>query len=202
MSSEARTKTLGQVIDEIIGALKQLDASSRAVAIRAACEQLVVETPAVAPGGTGTVVITPPAPVGAGASQPPAGPAAARVKDIRTLTAEKQPASAVEMAAVVAHYLQALAPEGERKDTIATADLDKYFRQADFPLQKRLEQVLPNAKGAGYFDSAARAAYRLNPVGYNLVVHTLPRQAPGALAKRPRVSAGKRPQRHKNARRA
>jgi hypothetical protein len=191
VTSDSKAKSFGQAIDEIIAALQGLEPASRAVAIRAACAQVGVEVPA-ASGQSGAA---------ASGEQPrhdTAGEVAqssaegSRVPDIRTLRADKQPTSAVEMAALVAHYLESLAPDSERKNTVTTADLDKYFRQADFPLQKRLEQVLPNAKAAGYFDSAARAAYRLNPVGYNLVVHTLPRGTSTGSTRKPRVPAGRK----------
>jgi hypothetical protein len=41
---------------------------------------------------------------------------------------------------------------------------------------------LPNAEGAGYFDSLGGGEYRLNAIGYNLVNHSMPRgavQSPG-----------------------
>ncbi len=78
------------------------------------------------------------------------------------------------MACLVAFYLKELAPDGERKDTISSADLDKYFKQAQFKLPERIAQVLPDAKASGYFDSAARGEYKLNAVGYNLIAHSLP----------------------------
>jgi len=200
MSSDAKSKTLGQAIDEIIGALRGLETSSRAVAIRAACEQLGVEPPVISSfAGRPTAPLVSP---GTAPDQTSAPHVPSRVPDIRAFKAEKQPVSAVEMAAVVAHYLQGLAPEGEQKNTVTAADLNKYFRQADFPLPKRLEQLLPDAKAAGYFDSAARGAYRLNPVGYNLVVHTLPRQAASSSARRPRVPVAKRQRGRKRSRRA
>jgi len=99
--------------------------------------------------------------------------------DIRSLRIAKNPKSAREMACVVAFYLQELAPEGERKDSITAADLEKYFKQAQFKLPEKISQVLPDAKGSGYFDSASRGAYKLNAVGYNLVAHKLPASAAG-----------------------
>jgi hypothetical protein len=79
------------------------------------------------------------------------------------------------MAAVVAYYLSEIAPSHERKDAINASDLQKYFKQAGFKLPKSIPQALPNAAAAGYFDSTGSGLYRLNPVGYNLVVHGLPR---------------------------
>ena len=61
------------------------------------------------------------------------------------------------------------------KDEINAADLERYFKQASFKLPKSIKQALPNAAAAGYFDGAGGGRYRLNPVGYNLVVHGLPR---------------------------
>lgn len=99
----------------------------------------------------------------------------ARQASIRDLKEEKQPESLSQMAALVAYYLSELAPENERKDEISAADLEKYFKQAGFKLPKAIKQTLPNAAAAGYFDGAGGGRYRLNPVGYNLVVHGLPR---------------------------
>lgn len=79
------------------------------------------------------------------------------------------------MACIVAYYLQNIVPAEERKESIAAEDVDKYFRQASYPLPKAKRQLLINAKSSGYFDSAGRGAYKLNAVGYNLVAHSLPR---------------------------
>ncbi|RKZ36142.1 MAG: hypothetical protein DRQ49_18405 [Gammaproteobacteria bacterium] len=95
--------------------------------------------------------------------------------DIRSLSDQKQPNSDMEMAAIVAYYLSEVAPEDERKDSIVTKDIKKYFKQAGYPLPGGPQFTLPNAKAAGYFESAGHGKYKLNPVGYNLVVHGLPR---------------------------
>lgn len=78
------------------------------------------------------------------------------------------------MAAVVAYYLKELAPEGERRETIKTEDLEKYFKQARYELPKEIDQVLGASKRAGYLEAASRGEYRLTRVGYNLVTHRLP----------------------------
>lgn len=98
-----------------------------------------------------------------------------RQASIRDLKEEKQPESLNQMAALIAYYLSELAPESERKDEINATDLEKYFKQASFKLPKSIQQTLPNASAAGYFDGTGGGRYRLNPVGYNLVVHGLPR---------------------------
>ena len=99
------------------------------------------------------------------------------VTDIRSLKEEKQPRSANEMAALVAYYLSELAPSGERSETVNTAALRRYFKMAGFRLPSQPRQTLPNATAAGYLENAGRGEYRLNPVGYNLVVHGLPRES-------------------------
>jgi hypothetical protein len=104
---------------------------------------------------------------------PPIG--AMPVTDIRTLTAEKQPRSANEMAALVAYYVSELAAANEHSETVDPQIIRKYFKMAGFPLPSALRNVLPNASAAGYLENVGRGAYRLNPVGYNLVVHRLPR---------------------------
>tara|TARA_R110002072_G_scaffold57508_1_gene147812 strand:- start:857 stop:1105 length:249 start_codon:yes stop_codon:yes gene_type:complete len=81
------------------------------------------------------------------------------------------------MACIVAYYLDSLAGADEKSPTISAKDLQKYFKQAGHKLPKRIDQLLVDAKAAGYFDSVGRAQYKLNPVGHNLVVHTLPRTA-------------------------
>ena len=90
------------------------------------------------------------------------------------------------MAALVAYYLSELAPEGEQKDEINSSDLEKYFKQAGFKLPRSIYQTLPNAAAAGYFDGTGGGKYRLNPVGYNLVVHGLPRGSESKKLSRPK----------------
>jgi hypothetical protein len=95
--------------------------------------------------------------------------------DIRQLKELKQPKSASEMAAVVAFYLSEAAQPAERKEIVETADMIKYFKQARFNLLGNPNMTLVHAKNAGYFDAVGNGQYRLNPVGYNLVAHNLPR---------------------------
>jgi hypothetical protein len=89
--------------------------------------------------------------------------------------------TAIEMACIVGYFLQNVAQSDERKTAIKGEDVDKYFRQAGYPLPKAKGQLLVDAKSSGYFDSAGVGAYKLNAVGYNLVAHSLPR---GAKAKK------------------
>lgn len=162
-------KTLGQVIDEILTALRPLDENDRSIAVQAACEHLKISGP-LASQVDNTLR-------GGDSSSETSNVEAASgsVVDIRTLKEDKQPKTDTEMACIVGYYLDAIALPALRKPEINSADIEKYFKQAKYPLPKRKEQVLVNAKASGYFDSAGHGKYRLNPVGHNLVVHTLPR---------------------------
>lgn len=117
-----------------------------------------------------------------------------RRASIRDLKEEKQPESSNQMAALVAYYLSEIADESERKESVNTADLERYFKQAGFKLPKSLPQTLSNATAAGYFDPTGSGLYKLNAVGYNLVAHALPRSRSVVLAptrKRPKKQAKK-----------
>lgn len=93
------------------------------------------------------------------------------VANIRSLKEEKSPRSANEMAALVAYYLAELAPE--RKQSINADDIKKYFLEARYELPNSTSQLLINAKNSGYLESAGTGQYKLNSVGYNLVMHKL-----------------------------
>ncbi len=96
------------------------------------------------------------------------------------------------MAVLVAYYLAEAPPEGSRRDFITAADLNNYFKQAGHKVPQDAGQTLRNAKHAGYLDSRGRAQFALNPVGYNLAVHGLPRSEPSRpSAKRARGPATK-----------
>jgi hypothetical protein len=101
---------------------------------------------------------------------------------IKVLKERKKPRSANEMAALVAYFLAA-APKGERKDRITAKDIETYFKIAEFPLTKT-QFTLPNAKAAGYLDAVGNGEYKLNAVGHNLVVHSMPRAADGKVDSR------------------
>jgi hypothetical protein len=96
-----------------------------------------------------------------------------QVHDIRSLKEAKNPKSANEMAALVAYYVSEIASEGERRNAITKADIEKYFKSAPFRLPADANFTLVNAKNAGYLDSIGGGQYKLNPVGYNLVAHRM-----------------------------
>ncbi len=99
------------------------------------------------------------------------------IVDIRTLTAEKQPRSANEMVALIAYYLSELASQPEASPTVNVETIRKYFKMAAFPMPRVPKAALTNATAAGYLENVSRGEYRLNPVGYNLIVHGLPRSS-------------------------
>ncbi len=94
---------------------------------------------------------------------------------IEEFKAQKQPRSANEMAALIAFYLENIAPATERKKTVNQKDMETYFKIASFTLPKQVRMTLQNAKNAGYFDLVGVGEYKLNAVGYNLVAHSMPR---------------------------
>jgi hypothetical protein len=110
----------------------------------------------------------PPGAPGGGAPQPTA-------IHIKSLKDQKKPHSASEMAALVAYYMANVAPEKDRKDRINTKLVETYFKIAEFPLPKKTQFTLPNAKAAGYLDAVGNGEYKLNAVGHNLIVHGMPR---------------------------
>jgi hypothetical protein len=158
-------------IQKVISALESLDGEGQSRVIAYVLQRLGV----AAPGGPGSTRVDPQllAPIPQEAASP--GPSATGVMDIRTFTAQKQPSSANEMAAVVGYYLAEVAPLADRKAEIAGADIEKYFKQAPFRLPAAARHTLTNAKNAGYLDPGTeRGTFKLNPVGHNLVAHGMP----------------------------
>lgn len=172
--------TLGQAIDQILNALGPLDDGARLTALTAACMQLQITMCDLRPSALSSGTPTPPPPAPPVEATHVAAPVSATPPqqvapiDIRTFKDQKKPTSARQMACVVAFYLKELAPLPDRKESINTADLEKYFKQGGYKLPAKMPQVLIDAKGAGYFDTPARGEYKLNAVGYNLVAHNLP----------------------------
>jgi hypothetical protein len=155
-----------QAMSVILGALNGLDGESIQRVLDYVLGRLSVNRPISSSRG---ITLAPTPPTIATAEGPK------RQTSIRDLREEKQPESLNQMAALVAYYLSELASPSEFKEEINAADLSKYFKQAGFKLPKSVHQTLHNAASAGYFDSAGSGRYRLNPVGYNLIVHGLPR---------------------------
>ncbi len=160
-----------QAIQKLISALEPLDQDARARVIDYVFRRLSLGS---RQGGHGLefLTLTPAAAAGSAASSGSSAPA---MNDVRSLKEAKAPQTANEMAAVAAYYLSEVAPSAERKAEIEASDIKKLFKQADFPMPGKATMTLVNAKNAGYLDPGSdRGTYRLNPVGYNLVVHKLP----------------------------
>jgi hypothetical protein len=182
MSSEQRRPDLDApspelvALNAVVTALKSLRDDARQRVINAALMLLgaaPLSTPPVqqtSEQGAGESAASQPAAesLTGSAERPP-------ITDIRSLKDEKKPRTAVEMATLTAYYLSEVAPKEERKATIESEDIRNYFRLAQFRLPSQPpHQTLKYAKYAGYLDAAGRGSYKLNPVGYNLVVHGLP----------------------------
>jgi hypothetical protein len=156
-------------ISSIIDLLKPLDQTERSRVLEYVLKRL--EMGAVSSTQTASTNIT-------GIAEPSAS-GTFGVTDIRSLTAQKQPRSANEMVALIAYYLSELAPDVERSTTVNVETIRKYFKMAAFPMPRVPKNALTNATAAGYPENVSRGEYRLNPVGYNLVVHGLPRSGKG-----------------------
>lgn len=177
--------TIGSALDKVLEALAPLDERGRRTVLDAVISQLDIEPPRYGDTGQGAKRATEAVATGA---HPAATPAPARHEttasaaprptathiDILAFKEEKKPSTNQQMACVVAYYLSELVAEEERRDAIANEDIEKYFKQARFPLPKRIAQLLPDAKAAGYFELVERGKYKLSRVGYNLVAHRLP----------------------------
>jgi hypothetical protein len=180
MSSDSGDSEI-RAIEQVIGALEPLDEDARERVLEYAFKRLGIDgidKPLAQPAPT------------ASPAAPPSPPSMAP-SDIRALREEKKPKSANEMAAVVGYYLAEVAPAAERKREIGTPDIEKYFKQAQQKLPEAPGKTLPNAMAAGYFDSAGRGLYSLNPVGFNLVTHGLPRDSSSSPSPRRRRTKSK-----------
>jgi hypothetical protein len=182
-NSEIKTEI--QALETVLSALAPLDEGTRGRVLSYVQQRFGVATAEQPAAGRSPGARPESAP-----SEEPAG--REEVSDIRTLKDRKQPKSAVEMAVLVAYYLSEVAKPDERKSTIGTADITKYFKQGDYPLPSQPRVILHRAKNAGYLDPSDRAQYKLNPVGHNLVAHSLPRSgAKGATTRRRAVASAK-----------
>ncbi len=108
-----------------------------------------------------------------------------KIRDIRSFVAEKDPKTDSQFAAVVAYYYAFEAPEGQKKDSIASTDLQDACRQAGRERLTKPIMTLHNAANAGLLDKAGEpGSFKLNTVGENLVAMTLPEKGTGKLPMR------------------
>lgn len=172
--------TIGQAIDQLLAALTPLEKREQQTVISTVCSFLALDSHASSASGTNSATLPQPdhSSIASSSSEKSRSPTHMRHGvDIRTLKEEKQPDSARQMACIVAYYLSELSPEDERKQTITTADIERYFKQANYKLPTKLEQLLIDCKGSGYFEAVARGEYKLTRVGYNLVTHSMPKSS-------------------------
>lgn len=159
-----------EAIGTVLKALEPLEPKPRQSVLGYVIRRLGIQTQD--PGESPPAGDTPPPPPG----EPPHAPDEQTTQvHIKDLVKEKQPRSAIEMATLVGYYLSHKVPQRERKQKITTKDLETYFKIADFKLPTKPQFMLPNTKNAGYLDAVGNGEYKLNPVGYNLVVHSMPK---------------------------
>jgi hypothetical protein len=155
----------------LVEQLEPLDAAARVRALKYLVDRLEIQIANVRPPEDDNKDVNP------DAKPQPFGNKPLALTDLRSLVAEKQPASAIEMAVLTAYYLKEVASAEGQKDAITVADIERYFKQGGYPLPKVVRFALTNAKDAGYFESAGRGLYKLTPVGYNLAAHKMPTRA-------------------------
>jgi hypothetical protein len=168
--------TLGQAIDQVLKALSLFEQPDQQTILGAVCNHLKIT---LLGQQQSAPFQPPPPPLGVGRTTPPPLPSGShfsdgRPLDIKTLKERKKPASAKQMACLIAYYLSDVAPAHERRDFVTHEDIEKYFKQAGYPQTNKMEQVLVDAKRSGYFESSVRGQYKLNPVGHNLVAYKMP----------------------------
>lgn len=171
-----------EAIRTVLSALEPLDAAARESVLDYVCKRLNIQRAAPLSLST-TPQINPPS-----IAATPVHPAASQQVHIKDFKEEKQPRTAIEMAALVAYYLENLAPGGDRKDSVGPEDLDTYFKIAEFKLPAQQRFTLVNARNAGYFDLVGGGKYKLNAVGHNLVVHSMPRKGNAGSTARKRAT--------------
>ena len=164
-------KTIGAAIDEIVAALQGLDELARATAVRAACEHLGVVPPqsaSIPPSGG-----EPPPPVGAQTIS-----LLRQRQWLRTYEPSRNRSGRRPPRRWPASLPTILSPFSSKRAQ-DRCDHQRHgevlLKQAGFRLPTRIAQLLVDAKSSGYLDSAGHGKYRLNPVGHNLVVHSLPK---------------------------
>jgi hypothetical protein len=162
--------TLGEAIDQCISALKHFNAGQQQTILQAVYAELGIAELKAETGGTGAKERDPEE------RSPPRkrGENEYAGMDIRAFKESKNPTSARQMACVVAYYLNEIATGEEHKEVVNRDDLEKYFKQAKYPLPNKLEQLLVDCKGSGYLEPTQRGEYKLTRVGHNLVAHGLP----------------------------
>jgi len=184
-----------EAIKKVLQALEPLDAKTRKNVLDYVLKRLDVTltSPMATASHLATEIPAERSAISAHTQTPQAG-----VMHIKTLKEQKQPSSAIEMAAIVAYYLANVADKEHRKESVNTTDLETWFKIAEFKLPSRIDFTLPNTKKAGYMERIGEGEYKLNAVGYNLVVHSLPKSG-GVSASRPKKKKAAKKSKKKSA---
>lgn len=192
--SENQNNAEWKCLEDVVAALKPLDASTRLKIIKTAMIFMEMDPEAIA--SSQREKANPPKDELDGAVK-----LESTFKDIRTLRDEKQPKSDMQMAVIVAYYLSEIAVGDERKVTITADDITRLFKQAQHKIPPNANKTLHNAKNAGYLEQVGSGEFKLNPVGYNLVVHTLPSDgaAPRVVTKKRQAKKAAKPHKPKSA---
>ena len=143
------TVTIGQAIDQVLTALESFDDKEMRTILCTVCAHLGVDlgssAPAIAPqsflGGEATEHA---------ATKTHRGRSSGAV-DIRSLKEQKQPKSAVQMACLVAYYLNEHASDGDKKATVKIEDMEKYFKQGGYKLPQTDRSVIGGCEGGRLF---------------------------------------------------
>lgn len=162
MPSEGLDQELA-AIKALIATLEPLSPDSRDFVLEAVFRKLKMEPPQRRPAGD----YPPPTP-----SVDRKAPDGIHIKDFKE---QKRPKSVNEMVALVAFYLSNVAPLKDRKETVTPKDLETQFKIAGYRLPKALRATLSNTAQSGYVEMVKKGVYKLTPIGYNLIAHTLPR---------------------------
>jgi hypothetical protein len=124
-------------IGGIVALLEPLDEDARERVVDYVFRRLGIELSSKGDPTADRVPVTPainPVPEAPAREPAPSGSHAGRVTDIRSLTTQKNPGNAMEMAALVGYYLAHAAPKEERLEAFGTKELEKYFIQGGYPV--------------------------------------------------------------------
>ncbi|MHB8471721.1 MAG: hypothetical protein ACYDC8_02490 [Gammaproteobacteria bacterium] len=182
-------------IRKLIDALSPFDQQDQERIVRWACEKLGLTNLAASPAVSTEQLLNP----AGGTAHSPAStnvPQPGSRTDIKSFVATKNPASDMQFATTVAYYYAFEAPAAQRKESIASEDLQDACRQLGRERLQNPGQTLRNACYNGLLDKAGdRGAYKINTVGENLVAVTLPGGSAGVSQvskKSKRKGAGKK----------
>ncbi len=152
------------ILRNIVEQLKVLPAEDQERVIKWACEKLGISERSAFVARS----VAPDAPVAVLAPQQ----LGITSTNIKYFVEEKNPQSDMHFAVVVTYFYRFLAPE--KKEAIASEDLQEATRLAGRARLVKPSKTFSNAVFAGLLDSAGRGLWKINTVGENLVAIVLP----------------------------